>query len=158
MCRKETGSHVGRESIDLRVIEEYEKTGYKLKELLEDCRRQDVKIIFGNTTVEAEWMADVYKLIVDRVHEELKIEQRAGIKRALERKKQGVGSYGRPRITLPDDFEQELKKKIDNKESLASYCEEIRMKKSTFYKWVKVYQKSWDSNEDKNERVLRHPS
>lgn len=155
MHRKETGSPVGRESINLRAIKEYGKTGYKLKELLEDCRKQDVKIVFDDTTVEAGWMADVYEMIIDRVQEELKIEQRAGIRRALERKKQGIGSYGRPRIVLPENFEQELKKRIDNKESLASYCEEIHMKKSTFYKWARIYQNSWNLKEDKQEHVLR---
>ncbi|MFR5077652.1 MAG: hypothetical protein ACLTDX_06265 [[Clostridium] innocuum] len=54
------------------------------------------------------------------------------------------GTYGRPRIELPADFEQELKRRIANDESLSKYCNELKMKKSTFYKWVKVYRNSWE--------------
>lgn len=87
---------------------------------------------------------DIYQMIMQRTREELKVEQRAGIRRALKRREEGTGTYGRPRIELPADFEQELKRRIANDESLSKYCNELKMKKSTFYKWVKVYRNSWE--------------
>ncbi|MCR0206833.1 ribose ABC transporter substrate-binding protein, partial [[Clostridium] innocuum] len=77
--------------------------------------------------------------------EELKAEQYKGIKRALKRKAEGTGSYGRPRAKLPADFEKQLKERIRKQEDLSSYCKELEMKKSTFYKWVKIYRSAWDS-------------
>lgn len=154
--RKEFGS--GIDSFDLLTIQEYNKTGYKLKDILEDCKKHDIKIVFQNKTVEPDWMMEIYLLIMQRSHDELKIEQRAGIERALKRKAEGQGACGRPRTLLPSDFEQELKKRIDNKESLSSYCQELHMKKSTFYKWAKIYQNSWKQKKDKNECVYKRIS
>ena len=147
--RKEEGSYVEKETIDLRMIRDYEQTGCKLKELLENCKEKDVRIAFRNKTVEPDWMMEVYQMIMERTREELKAEQRAGIKRALKRREEGKGTYGRPRVELPTDFEKQLKERIRNHENLSVYCEQIKMKKSTFYKWVKVYKDSWDAEEIK---------
>jgi hypothetical protein len=144
MYRKEEGRYIEQKSIDLQFLQDYEKSGCKLKELLEDCKEQQVRIAFANKTVEPEWMMDIYQMIMQRTREELKVEQRAGIRRALKRREEGTGTYGRPRIELPADFEQELKRRIANDESLSKYCNELKMKKSTFYKWVKVYRNSWE--------------
>lgn len=43
-------------------------------------------------------MMDVYQMIMERTREELKAEQRAGIKRALKWREEGKGTYGRPRV------------------------------------------------------------
>ena len=103
-----------------------------------------MKLEFRNKTVEPDWMMDVYQMIMKRTREELKAEQRAGIKRALKRREEGKGTYGRPRVELPSDFEKQLKERIRNQENLSTYCEQLKMKKSTFYKWVKVYRDSWE--------------
>ena len=146
MYRKEAGSYI-EECINLQKIKGYEKSGRRLKELLEEWNRRSVKLEFKEKTVEPEWMISVYKMIIERVHEELVVEQRAGIKRALEKKRAGTGEYGRPRVKLPSDFEEQLKIRIKNNEDLSHYCEEIKMKKSTFYKWAKVYKDSWNAEE-----------
>lgn len=147
MYRKEEGSYVEKESIDLQMISDYEQTGCRLKEFLESCQKKDVKIAFQNKTVEPEWMMEVYQMIMKRTREELKVEQRAGIKRALKRREEGTGTYGRPRVELPEDFENQLKERIRKHENLSTYCEQIKMKKSTFYKWAKVYRDAWEINE-----------
>ena len=96
-------------------------------------------------------MMEVYQMIMKRTREELKVEQRAGIKRALKRREEGTGTYGRPRVELPEDFENQLKERIRKHENLSTYCEQIKMKKSTFYKWAKVYRDAWETNEVKIE-------
>lgn len=144
MCRKEDGSCVEYESIDLQFLQDYEKTGCKLKQLLEDCKKQDIHIAFLDKTVDPDWMMNVYKMIIKREREELKVEQYAGIQRALKKKNEGTGKYGRPRVELPADFEYQLKSRMKGNEDLSHYCAELNMKKSTFYKWVKVYRDSWD--------------
>ena len=151
MYRKEEGSYVEKKSIDLQMISDYEQTGCRLKEILESCQKKDVKIAFQNKTVEPEWMMEVYQMIMKRTREELKVEQRAGIKRALKRREEGTGTYGRPRVELPEDFENQLKERIRKHENLSTYCEQIKMKKSTFYKWAKVYRDAWETNEVKIE-------
>lgn len=144
MYRKEEESYGGQRSIDLQMIRDYEQTGCRLKEFLENCKKKDVKLEFRNKTVEPDWMMEVYQMIMERTREELKAEQRAGIKRALKRWEEGKGTYGRPRVELPSDFEKQLKERIRNQENLSTYCEQLKMKKSTFYKWVKVYRDSWE--------------
>lgn len=47
-------------------------------------------------------------------------------------------------MELPSDFEKQLKERIRNQENLSTYREQLKMKKSTFYKWVKVYRDSWE--------------
>ena len=151
MYRKEEGSYVEKKSIDLQMISDYEQTGCRLNEFLESCQKKDVKIAFQKKTVEPEWMMEVYQMIMKRTREELKVEQRAGIKRALKRREEGTGTYGRPRVELPEDFENQLKERIRKHENLSTYCEQIKMKKSTFYKWAKVYRDAWETNEVKIE-------
>ena len=41
--RKEEGSYGGQRSIDLQMIRDYEQTGCRLKEFLENCKKRDVK-------------------------------------------------------------------------------------------------------------------
>ena len=147
MYRRELGNYANTQSIDLQRIRNYEENGCKLKELLQNCKEQDVKIAFRNKTVEPDWMMDVYQMIMRRTREELKAEQKAGIKRALKRRDEGIGTYGRPRVELPPDFEYQLKERIKKKENLSIYCAQIKMKKSTFYKWAKVYRESWATEE-----------
>ena len=145
MYKRETYRYPETGSIDLSRIKGYTEDARTLRELLEDCKQRGIRIVFEGRTVEPEWMAAVYKMIIDRTHEELKAEQYKGIKRALKRKAEGTGSYGRPRAKLPADFEKQLKERIRKQEDLSSYCKDLEMKKSTFYKWVKIYRSTWDS-------------
>ena len=46
--RKEEGSYGGQRSIDLQMIRDYEQTGCRLKEFLENCKKRDVKLEFRN--------------------------------------------------------------------------------------------------------------
>lgn len=58
----------------------------------------------------------------------------------MKRKYEGKGTYGRPKTILPEDFEERIEECLKRNLSLSDYCEEIGMKKSTFYKYAKRVQ------------------
>ena len=60
--------------------------------------------------------------------------QLEGIKKAIIKKHEGTGNYGRPRISLPEDFDERIKQCRKEKIPLERYRKKIQMKKSTFYK------------------------
>lgn len=72
---------------------------------------------------------------------------------ALQRKYEGERHYGRPKIILPDGFDERVKECFENKHPLSDYCEEIEMKKSTFYKYANsIKKKMITENFDKFEQ------
>lgn len=65
----------------------------------------------------------------------IKHNQKEGIKRALERKKAGIGTYGRPGVKLPHDFEERIIGIMEHGGNLQEYQKNLDMAKSTFYKY-----------------------
>lgn len=57
----------------------------------------------------------------------------------------GVGSYGRPKTALPKDFEIRIKACLSKIQKLSDYCDELQMKRSTFYKYAKQIENKLDS-------------
>ena len=62
--------------------------------------------------------------------------RKEGIKKALIRKKEGKGSYGRPPIKIPHDFEERVIEILHQKGSLKKYQMALNMGSSTFYKYA----------------------
>lgn len=75
-----------------------------------------------------------------------KRKQRQGIEKALLEKKNGTGDYGRPRIFLPADFEENIKLVLAKQMSHETYRAKIGMKKSTYFKVVKELRDSWKTS------------
>ena len=73
--------------------------------------------------------------------------QMEGIQRALEKKRKGEGDYGRPKITLPADFEVNIKKIIRKEMKHEDYREKLGFKRSTYFKFVKDLKDSWKQEE-----------
>ena len=73
--------------------------------------------------------------------------QREGIQKALEKKQAGEGTYGRPKLNLPDDFEESMRSIMRKEMSHESYRAKIGMKRSTYYKYVKVIKDRWKEEE-----------
>lgn len=69
-----------------------------------------------------------------------------GIKRSLEKKKMGEGHYGRPRIQVPEDFDEKIRYMTEHRISLESYRQMLDIKRSTFYRLVREVKNSWKSN------------
>ena len=47
---------------------------------------------------------------------------------------EGKGNYGRPSIDLPNDFEEQIRKRLVDREALSEYQKELNIKRSTFYR------------------------
>ncbi|EFP60480.1 hypothetical protein DWW36_06350 [Erysipelotrichaceae bacterium AF15-26LB] len=73
--------------------------------------------------------------------------QMEGIHRALEKKKSGEGEYGRPKIILPKDFEDNIKKIMRKEMKHEDYREQLGFKRSTYFKFVKDLKDSWKQQE-----------
>lgn len=69
--------------------------------------------------------------------------QREGIEKALKKKYKGQGQFGRPRVKIPDDFEENVKRIIRKEMSHDTYRAQLGMKRSTYYKLVKEVRESW---------------
>ena len=69
--------------------------------------------------------------------------QREGIDKALEKKYKGEGRFGRPRIKVPDDFEENIKRIMRKELSHDAYRAQLGMKRSTYYKYVKLFKDRW---------------
>lgn len=100
------------------------------------CQKRNIQVKVLGKVVDTQWMLEVHKLILKKRQLQVKKGQKQGIAKALERKQRGEDAYGRPRITLPPDFETEVVKRLQNHEALRPYKELIGMKNSTFYKAV----------------------
>lgn len=86
---------------------------------------------------------EILEFLNTRARYMTKKKQMEGIERSLEKKKKGEGRYGRPRIKVPDDFEEHLRMITKEKLSLENYRRQLDIKKSTFYKLVREIRSAW---------------
>ncbi|WP_416327276.1 hypothetical protein [[Eubacterium] hominis] len=90
---------------------------------------------------------DTLLLLIDFVEsgrkKRVKKLQKEGINKALEKKYKGEGAFGRPRIHLPDDFGENIKKIMRKEMSHDAYRAQLGFKRSTYYKLVKEEKESW---------------
>ena len=77
-----------------------------------------------------------YDYLLELNRQKLKASQKKGLEKALQRKSEGNGNYGRPKTVLPNDFEIRIKACLRKKQKLSDYCDETQMKRSTFYKYA----------------------
>lgn len=99
--------------------------------------------VFGEE-VNLEWFSKVVDFILDQEHRNLKTAQRKGIDKALRRKAEGIGTYGRPCVKVPEDFEAQVKKRILGHQSLSMYQKSVKIPASTFYKKVNQFKEEWN--------------
>lgn len=110
-------------------------------ELLHICQKNRLEVTVYGKVVDPHWMDKINEMILEKKYVQIKKGQRLGIERALQRKYEGNGTYGRPKTILPDGFDERVKDCFENNHPLSDYCEEINMKKSTFYKYAKSIKK-----------------
>lgn len=114
-----------------------------LEEKLRYCGEKDIRLQVKDARISPEVYLDILYLMKreeQKKREELKKAQYEGIVKALEKKKEGAGSYGRPRASLPEDFREQVEFCRQNHIPLETYRKRTTMKKATFYKYVKVLQ------------------
>lgn len=131
-------SNITDDYIDVEVLLKY-SSEFTFTELLAICSHCGVKIKVGDQFYDIERISTLYQLMYSIYISERKQQQREGIEKALIRKAEGRGVYGRPRIALPEDFEEQIRKRFEINAKLAEYQKELGMSKSTFYKWARFY-------------------
>lgn len=102
-------------------------------------------IAYNGLKADASLLLCFHDYILEVNRQKLKASQKKGIEKALQRKSEGVGSYGRPKTALPKDFEIRIKACLSKKQKLSDYCDELQMKRSTFYKYAKQIENKLDS-------------
>ena len=120
------------------------------KEVLKICQKNKIEVTVYGKAVDPQWMAKINELVLEKRKLEIKKGQRLGIERALQRKQEGEGHYGRPPASLPVDFEAQVIVRLQRNESLRPYKEKIDMKSSTFYNAARKVKEKWkmiDSDE-----------
>ena len=122
-----------------------EELKIRLSELKEI--RAKLHLMEENQDIDIDVLLDMLDYVESAKKRRLAVKQREGIQKALEKKQLGEGAYGRPKLNLPEDFE-EVQKMIMRKEmNHESYRETIGMKRSTYYKYVKMIRDQWKEEE-----------
>lgn len=121
------------------------KCAHNLKKVYFEFRKwaQDNEVIlyFQNKHISINKLDELIEIYQNNYQKEIELRQREGITKALEKKYKGEGDYGRPKVILPDDFEAQIIDLITNKKRLGDYRRKIKMKSSTFYKYVNIIKK-----------------
>ena len=110
-------------------------------EKLQFFSSQGVQLKLRDIFLDEGFSNDIIEMITleeERKKRELKKAQRRGIDKALRRKKSGTGSYGRPHAILPKDFEEQVRRCIQQNQTLEDYRKTTGIKKATFYKYAKM--------------------
>ena len=111
-----------------------------LEEKLRYCGEKDIRLQVKDARISPDVYLDILYFDEARGTKEAGGAEEAqykGIVKALEKKKEGAGSYGRPRASLPEDFKEQVEYCQKNHIPLETYRRRTSLKKATFYKYVK---------------------
>lgn len=124
----------------------------QIKILLKKMTEHKMKIRFipFKCDVEPTFILSLFNIYEELRNKELRERQYTGIKRALEMKKEGTGTYGRPKVKLPDDFEEQVMDCVCQSFPLSNYWKKIDLPQSTFYKYANEIVKRQTYKQDDN--------
>lgn len=108
-------------------------------EKLEYCHKEHIRLQLKKAMIDEELCEDLLTVLKQeetRKKQRLREAQQKGIVNALERKREGFGTYGRPRAEIPDDFEDRVREVKLQGTSLETYRRKTGLKRSTFYKYA----------------------
>ena len=117
----------------------------EVRNSLELLAEERMMIACNGLKADASLLLCFYDYLLELNRQKLKASQKKGIEKALQRKSEGNGNYGRPKTVLPNDFEIRIKACLSKKQKLSDYCDELHMKRSTFYKYAKQIENKLDS-------------
>lgn len=159
MFKELYGSHsiLSKRSITMKRIDITSFKGLgndltQVKHTLHQYAEANAELSCNGIIVDAAILSMFCEYLIDLDRKKMKKCQREGIEKALQRKSEGTGCYGRPQITLPNDFEKQIRKHFQNKMTLAEYQKKTKIKKSTFYKYAKRIRKTM-LNEELNDTL-----
>ena len=131
------GKLMEKDVLEVMSLSAFGADGSDLEEKLRYCGEKDIRLQVKDARMSAEIYLDIVYLMKreeEKRKEELKKAQYKGIVKALEKKKEGAGSYGRPRASLPEDFREQVEYCQKNHIPLDNYRRRTSLKKPTFYK------------------------
>ena len=126
--------------IDMDSLWELGRDLTEVRSALRYYQDKHVLLLFDGKEIETLFLQQFLEHVLSLQKEKLKKCQRQGINMALQRKYEGTGTYGRPKTILPDGFNERIEDCVKKNHPLSDYCDEIEMKKSTFYKYAKRVQ------------------
>lgn len=110
----------------------------QVKKVLYAYAEAEAMITIDGKVADAQLLSLFWDYLIGMNQKNMRECQQRGIEKALQRKSEGLGHYGRPIVVLPKDFDEQIRKRLQQKQQLSAYCEELKMKKSTFYKYAKL--------------------
>lgn len=129
-----------KDSIIIPSIEMLSSEEIKIKRKLEMVRDLELQLFnMDKKQIDYVLLLDFMEFLNKSKKKKAKELQRIGIERALEKKQRGEGSFGRPRIKPPDDFEFNLDRVFEKEITHEFYRNKLGMKRSTYYKLVHAY-------------------
>ena len=78
---------------------------------LREYAKNGIQLSIQGMVIDAAVLSSFYEYIIDLNRKKMKESQHRGIQKALQRKLEGKGNYGRPSIDLPNDFEVQIRKR-----------------------------------------------
>lgn len=115
---------------------------------LTHLKDRDITIrLLDDSDLNLEQILNLIDFVRNTQRKQIYDKQMEGIQRALEKKRKGEGDYGRPKITLPADFEANIKKIMRKEMKHEDYREKLGFKRSTYFKFVKDLKDSWKQEE-----------
>lgn len=132
------------DSIIIPSIDQISSEEITLKEKLKTMQELHAQLLtMDEEDLDIELLLQLMEFMETSRKKRVKRLQREGIDKALEKKYKGEGQFGRPRIKLPDDFEDNIRKIMRKELSHDTYRAKLGMKRSTYYKLVKEVRDSW---------------
>lgn len=92
---------------------------------LREYAKNGIQLSIQGMVIDAAVLSSFYEYIIDLNRKKMKESQHRGIQKALQRKLEGKGNYGRPSIDLPNDFEVQIRKRLVDREALSEYQKEL---------------------------------
>ena len=118
----------------------------KLKEI-----RAQLYMMDEMQDIDIKVLLDMLEYVETSKKRRLAAKQQEGIQKALEKKQLGEGTYGRPKLELPEDFEENLRLIMQKQMNHETYRLKIGMKRSTYYKYVRIVKDHWKEQEAKKD-------
>lgn len=139
------------DQIYISSIHQFASNYKKLIENLLKLQKKSIQYLHReNVMLPIRELISLYEYIEENRKEIHCEKQSAGIKAALEKKARGQGSYGRPLIEMPKNFEENILLILKKQKTHEAYRIQCGLKRATYYKMVRKLKNSWIESELNN--------
>lgn len=123
--------------LSFESVYEYMKTIDDMEYIIHELASRNIRLQIGSEDgVDPEYLLFIMKEYTRLCSADIRRRQKEGIRKALRKKEEGRGSYGRPVANLPYDFEKRIMDIVNSNGTLIDYQKKTKLPKSTFYKYA----------------------